>query len=161
MGLRSDGSVGIPQASSVQQDGLSLTLRVPADFVGFATDIYTISPRMQLLFAASERRIHGERSVSGLSKPSAQPALPLFAATPRLRHLRLLFLLQASQSNHSMALLAAANATELDALTHRVEANPETSCDSRPRAHCQWIPAGVALRAEKPGPQPGTWIPAR
>lgn len=159
MGLRSDGSVATPKLITAQQEGLNLTLSMPSDLAGFATDTYTISGtsagRMRLQFAASERRVEGQ------SKAAPQPALLLFANTPRLRHLRLLYLLQASSNNHNMALLAAANPIELDALTRRVEANPETSCDSRPRAHCQWIPAGVALRAEKPGPQPNTWIPAR
>jgi hypothetical protein len=155
MGLRADGSVARPQLLTTQQDGLNLTLSMPVEVVGFATDIYAISPRMRLDFAASERRVEGQ------SKPSTQPALPLFANTPRLRHLRLLYLLQASANNHNMALLAAANPTEMDALTQRVEANPDKACLHSPRAHCQWIPPGVALRAEKPGPQPNTFIPAR
>jgi hypothetical protein len=160
MGLRRDGTVGTPQLATPQlapskQEGLNLTLATTPDLAGFATDTYAITPQMRLRFAASERSIDGKTS------PAKQPALPLFTPIPRHRHLRLLYLLQASSSNHNMALLAAATPFEMDALTQRVESNPDVHCITRPRSHCQWIPTGVALRPQKPGPQPNTWLPAR
>jgi hypothetical protein len=154
MGLRSDGSVGTPQLASSQQEGLNLTLATKG-VAGFATDTYILSPRMRLLFSTSER------SIEGKSSPAKQPALPLFTLTPHHRHLRLLYLLQASSSNHNMALLAAATPFEMNALTQLVESDPDQWCITRPRSHCQWIPTGVALRPQKPGPQTNTWLPAR
>lgn len=159
MGLLRDGSVGGAGAGVVKQEGLSLTLQARADLVGFATDFYRVSPRMRIEF------LSGERVVEGKSSVAAGPAFRLVAVPQGLKRLRLLYLLEASQQgrqgDHSMALLAAADVSALETLTRRVQANPEAGCRTSGREYCQWVPAGVALRAEKPGSGSEAWVPAR
>ena len=57
-----------------------------------------------------------------------------------------------------MAVLAAVDSPRLAALTRRVQAAPSTECRVSRNEYCEWIPAGVAVRAEKP--RGADWVPA-
>lgn len=159
MGLLRDGSVGGAGVGVVKQEGLSLTVQARADLVGFATDFYRVSAGMRIEF------LSGERVAEGKSTAAVRPALDLFAVPQGLKRLRLLYLLEASQQgrqvDHSMALLAAADSAALEALTRRVQADPLGGCRIASREYCEWVPAGVALRAEKPSAGAEQWVPAR
>jgi hypothetical protein len=67
-----------------------------------------------------------------------------------MRHVRLLYMQKVSQADHNMAVLAATDRQRLQALTQRVQAAPEAECRGNRNEYCEWIPAGVAVRAERP-----------
>lgn len=64
-----------------------------------------------------------------------------------------------SDADHAMAVLAARDPVRLDLLTRSVLASPETTCRTDRNEYCEWIPAGVAVRPERPVNQ--GWAPAR
>lgn len=53
-----------------------------------------------------------------------------------------------------MAVLSARDLTALEELTTKVRSNPADGC----KAGCEWVPAGIAVRAEKQSA--GSWVPA-
>ena len=76
-----------------------------------------------------------------------------------MTRVRIVYLKRAAATVHDMALLAARDLPTLDALTTAVQATPETACQNGRRAACQWVPAGIADRAETQ--KSGEWLPAR
>ena len=93
-----------------------------------------------------------------LSRPK-QSFAPRLRVPGRLPYIRLLFMQKASDADHSMAVLAARDRTRLQGLTQAVKGTPATACRNSRNEYCEWIPAGVAVRPERPaGPR---WLPAR
>lgn len=84
---------------------------------------------------------------------------PRFRLPGRMRNVRLLFMQMASDADHAMAVLAADGPERLQSLTQRVQDSPVAGCHGGRRDHCEWIPAGVAVVAEKPGS--AGWAPVR
>jgi hypothetical protein len=73
---------------------------------------------------------------------------------------RLIYLTRLSKSDHNMAVLAALNVPALESLTRAIDANSEQGCVSTGDAFCAWVPAGVAVVAERMTTT-GTWEPVR
>ena len=161
MGLRKDAAgaviVGNPQIAAEEQKGLSVTLRA-ADLVGYETDYYGVEAgkrgQVAVKFAS------GERMENGQGKAVGEPGARLFGIPVGMGQVRLLYLLEASAKNHSMAVLAAGRREDLEELTRRVQAAPEEACRREGKAYCEWIPAGVAVRAERQR-QGGEWEAVR
>ena len=77
----------------------------------------------------------------------------------RFLRVRLLCLQKVSDADHAMAVLAAPDSPRLAVLTRSVQASPETACRTNRGQYCEWIPAGVAVRPERPNGS--NWVPAR
>ena len=137
-------------------EGNTITLRTDNDFLGYETAYYNVSPRgrgVGIRFASAERMVDGKSSVSD------RPLVPLFTMPGRIRHVRLLYLIRQSSSDHDMAVLGANSLPHLEELTNAVRADPAACVETRDR-YCSWPPAGIAIRAEVQSFS-GEWQPAR
>jgi hypothetical protein len=129
------------------------------DFVGYETSYYRVSRAAQsgvyIEFMSSTVTIEGKES------QKSQPIVRLFRIPREAQHVRLIFLTRVSRADHDQAILGAAKSDELDRLTELVEADA-ANCRPQPdNAYCEWIPEGIAVRAEKPDPaHRRNWIPA-
>jgi hypothetical protein len=138
----------------------AIELSAGDDLVGYETSYYRVSHAAQsgvhIEFMSSTVAIEGKE----LQK--SQPMVRLFQMPRGARHVRLLFLARVSRADHDQAILSAAGPAELDRLTELVEADPAANCRPQPNnAYCEWIPEGIAVRAEKPDPaHRRDWIPA-
>ena len=138
----------------------TITLSAGSDFAGYETQFYAVEPRRRGVHVAF---VAATATKSGKSEPRSEPAVDLFEYPGKDRYLRLVFLQRASRTDHNMAVIAGAQHAALEELTERVQENPE-ACLREREAVCWWIPAGIALRAEKPkSDQSGNveWVPAR
>jgi hypothetical protein len=137
----------------------ALELFAGDDFIGYETSYYRVSHAAQsgvyVEFMSSTVTIEGKES------QKSQPIVRLFQIPKEVRHVRLVFLTRVSRADHDQAILGAAELDELDRLTELVETDPAANCRPQPNAYCEWIPEGIAVRAEKPDPaHRRNWIPA-
>ena len=138
----------------------AITLSAGSEFAGYETQFYAVEPRrrgVHVAFASATAAKNGK------SEPRSEPAVDLFEYLVKDRYLRLIFLQRASRTDHNMAVVGGAQQAALEELTERVQENPE-ACLREREAVCWWIPAGIALRAEKPkndGSGNAEWEPAR
>lgn len=150
------GSIS-PAGEVMQQEDLNLTMKASKDLLGYETDYFAVEKKgkgVQVRFAS------GERVVEGKTLPVDKPMAAMLRLPEGMGQVRMLYLLEASVVNHSMAVLAGKTREDVDALTKAVQANPETACVAGARSVCEWMPPKVAVRAEKPGTA-GTWVPVR
>jgi hypothetical protein len=82
------------------------------------------------------------------TQPQAQSIAPRFQVARRPNYLRLIYLIRISQADHNMAVVAARKIDALDAITRQIQTNPAGGCNIDRRASCEWIPDGIAVRAE-------------
>lgn len=128
------------------------------DFVGYETSYYRVSPAAQS--GVSVEFISSTVTIEGKKSQTQQPIVRLFQMPAAVRHVRLVFLTRVSRADHNQAILAAAELDELDRLTKLVEADPATNCRSQDNSYCEWVPEGIAVRAEKIDPaHRRNWIP--
>jgi hypothetical protein len=141
------------QSASQQEEGNTITLRAGDDFQGYETAIYAFSATRKVLLTEVTRNHAGQ-----ITHPP-KPLHRRLRVPARLRHIRLLFTLKVSDADHNMAILAATDPARLQALTQKVQATPAAACRNSRHEYCEWIPAGIAVRPERPN---GTaWAPAR
>ncbi|MBI2688719.1 MAG: hypothetical protein HYX27_20650 [Acidobacteria bacterium] len=139
-----------------QEQGNTITLRMGDEFLGYETAIYSVGKHKRGGVEIALTEVAMNRS--GQLTHAAKSIAPRIRKPDRLRHVRLLYTLRVSDADHNMAVLAAADSQRLAALTQRVQASPATACVNNRNEYCEWVPAGVAMRAEKPN---GTgWAPA-
>ena len=139
--------------ASQQEEGNTITLRAGDEFQGYETAIYSFSAARRITLAEVTRSHAGQ-----LTHP-AKPLHPRLRVPARLRRVRLLFTRKVSDADHNMAILAADSPARLQALTEKVQASPASACRSSRHEYCEWVPAGIAVRPERPvGP---AWVPAR
>jgi hypothetical protein len=139
--------------------GGAIELSAGDDFVGYETSFYRVSPSAQS--GVSIEFMSSAVTVDGKDSQKQQPIVRLFQMPAASRHVRLVFLTRVSRADHNQAILAAAELDELDRLTRLVEADPATSCRVQDSSYCEWVPDGVAVRAEKIDPvHRRNWIPA-
>ena len=119
--------------------GNNVTLSVGDDFVGYEVAYYAVKARNGVEFVSAEI------TRDGRTAPQPQPVAHLFQLPRGSRHVRLIYLVRASQADHDMAVAAAKDMQTLEALTRRVEANPVDGCHDGQGAFCAWIPAGIAV----------------
>jgi hypothetical protein len=136
---------GVPAATeSGQQEGKTLLVSA-ANLAGYDVSYYSIDRasrgRVVLRFTAAEITRDG-KSVQASQAPLLPFALPLTA-----RHIRLIYLIRQSQSDHNMAITASNNLASLNAFTKRLEGHPD-ACRSDDETFCSWVPLGVAVRPE-------------
>jgi hypothetical protein len=138
--------------SGQTSDSNTVTLSVSDDFQGYAVAYYKVKARNGVEF------VSGEVTKNGQTTPQLQPIAHLFQLPHGVRHVRLIYLVRASQADHDMAVAAAREMDALEALTRRVEAAP-AECRDGQGAFCAWIPAGIAVVPQRQGAE--GWVPAR
>jgi hypothetical protein len=141
------------KAAEQTEEGNTITLRVGDEFQGYETALYAVG---------KERRIRLTEvtlNQGGTLTHPAKSRAPRLRVPGRMRHVRLLYTLKVSDADHNMAVLAARDEARLGALTAAVQGNPAGGCRSNRNEYCEWIPAGVAVKAERP--DGAAWVPVR
>jgi hypothetical protein len=118
-----------------------------ADLIGYEVSYYTVkdkgntSVRLQFVSAEATR---DDKTVPEKHAPTLPFSLPR-----RAGHIRLVYLVRVSQADHNMAIVASKRPDDLNAFTKRLKENPDI-CNEKTNVFCSWVPAGVAVRPEKP-----------
>jgi hypothetical protein len=100
-------------------------------------------------------------TIGGKDSEKARPTVLLFQIPKAARYMRLVFLTRVSHADYNQAILSATELDDLDRLTKEVENDPATNCRSQDASYCEWVPEGIAVRAEKKDPaHRKNWIPA-
>lgn len=133
-------------------NGNTVTLSAGDDFLGYEVAYYAVGAR-------GVKFVSAEVSKGGQTTPQPAPLVRLFAMPRGVRHVRLIYLLRASDADHDMAVAAAQDMSALEALTRRVLGNPAEFCKGGRDAACAWIPAGIAVVPEVH--RTDGWVPAR
>lgn len=119
------------------------------DLIGYTTSQYAVTGKegkVRLRFVSAEE------SREGNSAPLIHaPALP-FELPRKTEHVRLVYLVRVSQTDHNMAIVAARRFEALSAFTNRLVDNPSV-CHSDAQILCFWVPAGVAVRTDTNAPR--------
>ncbi len=136
-------------------NGITLTAKAPDSF-GYVRSIIALrekAPSIAFQFARTEH-IQGDVTVK------VPPSADLRRLFPKgSGYVRMLFLTRVAAQDHDMAILRASTRESLDTLTNAVLNDPRTACRSTASSICEWVPAGVAVRAEMPseGGSPSGW----
>jgi hypothetical protein len=138
-------------------DGSTVALSAGNDFLGYEVAYYAVKARNGVEFVSAETTRDGQTA------PQAEPVAHLFQLPHGVRYVRLIYLVRASQADHDMAVAAAKELRDLEALTRRVEMDPAGACREGQGAFCAWIPAGIAVVPQMKKPVEGgvEWVPAR
>ena len=140
-------SAGLPYGDFADlAPGGRLRIVLPLAGEGFQIVYYNViggssEGEVVLRYASSESTRDGKTSPD-----SAPPRLP-FRFPSGSSHVRLIYLIRRSDSDHDMAIVSSKHRDELNAFTVRFRAHPE-SCRPGGRVACSWVPAGVAVRPE-------------
>ncbi len=130
--------------SPVAQEGNTIALSA-AGLIGYEVSYYAIQKRSN-----GRVRLHftsAESSKDGKTVPEEKaPALP-FALPAKAAHIRLIYLVRSSRSDHNMAITASTNLEALDVFTSQLKSDPEV-CKNEDEVSCSWVPAGIAVRPE-------------
>ncbi|HEX4166557.1 MAG TPA: hypothetical protein VHZ55_13905 [Bryobacteraceae bacterium] len=159
--LTKSGGLGSAiESATGDSDTKTVTAIAKHDFVGYDTQLYSIHKRI----AGVKIRLESSTStINGKNFVEPQPAVDLFRMPRFAKRVRLVFLQRVSSADHNMAVLGAKDLSSLNRLTTKLEASPQACVTSR-REYCFWIPAGIAVRAERqatPGADESDWVPVR
>lgn len=147
------------QTMEAQASGNSIALTTGSDFIGYEIAYYKVDPResggVAVSFDSAEFRTDGKAT------KQPRPKVALFDLPESSRYVRLIFLTRVSVADRNQAIVAASNLADLDALTQRVQTNPDSSCKIDQHSSCSWVPEGIAVQPErrKTGFS-GKWVPA-
>lgn len=144
--LKSGGFLLRPQEE--RAEGNTITMRADDEVLGYETAVYGVKQgrRGGVRLALSQVTLHRGDT---LTRPRKSIA-PGLGMPGRMRYVRLLYMQKVSDADHNMAILAATDTARLQALTQRVQATPLAGCRDSRHEYCAWVPAGVAVRAERP-----------
>jgi hypothetical protein len=133
-----------PTLSAQQNDASTISLSA-ADLMGYEMAHYAISGRqngaVRLKFMSAEKTKEGKTA----PEPNA-PRLP-FALPRGSEHIRLIYLVRASQADHNMAIVASKHLDALNAFTKELKQDPGI-CARNDEVVCSWVPAGIAVRQD-------------
>ncbi len=133
-------------ASIVSASQVEQTISVAApDFVGYEISYYTITGRGNGIVRLKFKSAEVSRNRKTVQEPNP-PALP-FKLPQGPAHIRLVYLIRASQADHNMAILASKQLPALNAFTKQLKQSPAV-CGQGQQVSCTWVPAGVAVRPE-------------
>jgi hypothetical protein len=156
--LRSGGYRLTP---NVQQTGTNtMTLSTGKDFMGYEISYYLV--RKKRWAGLGVQFLSAETTRNGMTQAEPNPTVKLFQLPRRRRYIRLIYLRRVSRSDHDMAVLATDSAAVLADATKQVQTDA-SACHNAKELFCSWIPAGIAVIAERPQSVNGTeeWISAR
>ena len=129
---------------AIETRGNTITLSA-ANLIGYEVSYYAISARghgkVQLKFTSAQISKDGNTS-----QEVQAPKLP-FALPTGPAHVRLIYLVRSSQSDHNMAITASKNLNALNVFTTRLKSDPNV-CRGDGEIFCSWVPAGIAVRPE-------------
>jgi hypothetical protein len=128
------------QAIEEQSSGNTITLSTGDQSIAYEVAFYRVQSQgggVRLETISAEMFKDGQ----ALKEPAPRGWHPQLPANPVL--MRLVYLRRLSEHDHDMAFIAAHDKSELDTLTRRVQIEHECT------AGCLWIPAGVAVVAER------------
>lgn len=130
----------------VEQKSTGNTISLSAEnLIGYTTAHYAVAGKkgagVRLAFMSAEETRNAE--TLPMSRP---PTLP-FALPNKTEHVRLIYLVRASQADHNMAIAGAKRIEALNAFTSRLIEDP-TACQVSSAIFCSWVPAGIAVRPE-------------
>lgn len=126
-----------------QHEGSTITLSA-ANLTGYEIAYYSISGRngvVRLKFTSAEI------TKDGKTAPEPNPPRLPFPLPEGREHIRLIYLVRASQADHNMAVIASKHLDALNALTKRLKQDPGM-CVRTDEVFCTWVPSGVAVRQE-------------
>jgi hypothetical protein len=131
---------------SEKKDGTSISVELAApELAGYQVSIYSVEDsgdgKVRLRFASAETTRDGRT----IAEKSA-PALP-FVLPKKTGHIRLVYLIRVSYSDHNMAVVLSKKWDALNAFTKELQRNPEV-CNNRGEVSCIWVPAQIAVRPE-------------
>ena len=149
----------VADLKELPSSGGAIELSAGDDFIGYETAYYRIIRADRS--GVSVEFVSAAVTIQGKESRKAGPMVQLFKLPASARHVRLVFLTRVSQADHNQAILAAGKPDELDRLTELVQSDPVANCKINAVTYCEWVPQGIAVRAEEPDPaQRGKWIPA-
>jgi hypothetical protein len=126
------------------RDG-SLVLSAPG-LAGYQISHYSVAGRIdgtvRIRFQSAETVRDGKTTPTATKAPELPFALPAKRA-----HVRLLYLVRQSRSDHNMAIVAGKSPEDLNSFTQTLKTDPNR-CKTEGKIFCAWVPAGVAVRAE-------------
>ena len=144
-------------SSSASTDAGGLAMKTSDDFVGYEVSYYSVESRpgggVLIHFASATDSRQGKTTRVTHSR------VQLFELPAQERFARLLFLTRVSPADHDQGIVAAPTLEQLQAVTTRVQADPERNCTLDPQAYCTWVPVGIAVQPEQKGDH-GKWVPA-
>jgi hypothetical protein len=133
-----------PTLSPQQNAGNTISLSA-GDLTGYEISQYAITGRsngaVRLKFTSAEITKDGKTVLD-----PTPPALP-FTLPRGSEHIRLIYLVRASQADHNMAVAASKRLDALNVFTKQLNKNPDV-CKTSDEVSCAWVPAGVAVRPE-------------
>ena len=141
------------KTESVQEQGNTLTLKAAPDFEGYETAYYDVLPKAQIRFTKAEVMREGKAS------PQLQPVHTIFQNRRGMMLTRLVYLKRGSETVHDMAILVSRDLAALNQATLELQTSPASGCRTSRQSACEWVPAGIAVRAEMQ--KSGEWAPAR
>jgi hypothetical protein len=137
----------LPAVTTQQTDSNTISMSAE-DLLGYEVSHYVAkgnsASRVRLAFVSAEATREGKTVPEGHA-----PSLP-FALPQRREHIRLVYLVRVSQADHNMAIVAAKRLDALNAFTKRLRENPSVCAEKEEDIFCSWVPAGIAVRPEKP-----------
>jgi hypothetical protein len=142
--LLKSGESKVVIGSQQQQNGNTIVLSA-GNLVGYQMSYYFVEGRSQgrvrLRFIGAQTTRDGKTEAL-----TTEPRLP-FVLPAKAEHIRLIYYIRNSESDHNMAIASSRDMEALGAFTKRLEHDPSV-CGSRGEVFCSWVPAGVALRPE-------------
>lgn len=115
------------------------------NLVGYRTSFYFVEGHakgeVRLRFIGAQTTRNGKTDAD-----EKEPAVP-FTLPSKAQHVRLIYYVRASPSDHNMAIAGSKDMNALIAFTERFETDPAV-CGTDTRVFCSWVPPGVALRPE-------------
>jgi hypothetical protein len=133
-----------PTLSAQQNDGSTISLSA-ADLAGYEMAYYTISERQN--GAVRLKFMSAEITKEGKTAPEPNPPTLPFALPRRSEHIRLIYLVRASQIDHNMAIIASKHLDALNTFTKELKQDPGI-CARNEEIVCSWVPAGIAVRQD-------------
>ena len=135
-----------PVVNGEQTSGNTITMSA-ADLTGYEVSHYAVSGksgrRLRIGFVSAEATREGK------TLPEDHPPVLPFALPHGSEYIRLVYLVRVSEADHNMAILAAKRLEALNAFTKHLKENPAI-CGTEQGVFCSWVPAGVAVRPDKP-----------
>jgi hypothetical protein len=131
-------------ANCVPGNGNAMVCSAP-NLIGYQMSYYSVDPAgggsVRLRFTSADITIDGKKE-PGSSAVQLPFALPTGAA-----HIRLIYLIRVSRSDHNMAIVGAQNPDALNVFTDRLNSDPSV-CGQDGEIFCTWVPEGIVLRPE-------------
>jgi hypothetical protein len=130
-----------------QTSGNTMVMSV-RNLTGYEISHYSIEDagraRVRLRFASADMTKDGQTV-----HETRAPTLP-FPLPARSLHVRLIYLVRNSASDHNMAIAASKRMDALNEFTERLKTDP-SACGKPGDVFCSWVPAGIAVRPEAAG----------